>query len=201
MRARPPSDGIDPPAFSSLLARLDPDPDRAGDAYEQLRRALCRFFDWRGVAASDEAADEALDRLARRLAAGEPVQDVRSFAMGIARLVSLEYHRRPEARTEWLDPAEADRVLAAPPAVESDGRDRCFDQCFGDLASDVREVMVRYYGGTGRARIEARAALARDLGVSQNALRLRAQRVRDRLEQCLRRCLAGSPQPRKGATL
>ncbi|WP_291990496.1 hypothetical protein [Luteitalea sp.] len=201
MRARPPSDGIDSPAFSSLLARLDPDSDRAGVAYEQLRRALCRFFDWRAVAAADEAADDVLDRLARRLAAGEPVQDVRSFAMGIARLVSLEYHRRPEARAESLDPAVADRVVATLPAVESDGRDRCFDRCFGDLPADVREVMVRYYGGTGRTRIEARAALARDLGVSQNALRLRAQRVRDRLEQCMRRCLAGTPQPGNGATL
>src|SRR4249919_1835401 len=53
--------------FAGLLARLDPDPDRAAAEYERLRRALGKFFDWRGHPAPDECADETLDRLARKL--------------------------------------------------------------------------------------------------------------------------------------
>src|SRR4030095_8986131 len=54
-------------ALRLLLARLDPDPDRAGAAYEALRRALVKFFDWRGARVPEEGADETLDRLARQL--------------------------------------------------------------------------------------------------------------------------------------
>jgi hypothetical protein len=52
-------------ALARLLARLDPDAERAPLEFERLRRALIRFFDWRGAWPPDECADETLDRLAR----------------------------------------------------------------------------------------------------------------------------------------
>src|SRR5260221_8770663 len=71
-----------------LLLRLDPDVDRAALEYEQLRRTLVSFFDWRGGGPPHEGADEALGRRARKL------QDVvggniRHYARGVARLVLL----------------------------------------------------------------------------------------------------------------
>ena len=57
-------------ALERLLARLDADADRAAEAYEVLRQTLTRFFDWRGAHFPDECADEAINRLARRLDAG-----------------------------------------------------------------------------------------------------------------------------------
>ena len=56
---------------------------------------------------------------------------------------------------------------------------------------------MTYYVGTGRERIEGRSRLAATLGLSENALRLRAQRLRDRLRVCAAQCvetdgLAGS---------
>ncbi|MGH9330319.1 MAG: RNA polymerase sigma factor, partial [Vicinamibacterales bacterium] len=50
--------------FARLLERLDPDPDRAAAAYERLRAALEKFFDWHGAWPPEECADETLDRLA-----------------------------------------------------------------------------------------------------------------------------------------
>ena len=80
--------------LAKLLARLDDDPEQAALKYEHLRRALIRYFDWRGGSSADECADEALDRLTRRMS-GTTVHDVYKYAHGIARLVLLERRRAP----------------------------------------------------------------------------------------------------------
>ena len=194
MLARPSPPTLDAAAFALLLARLHDDPQQAGDVYEDLRRTLLRFFEWRGVAAADTAADEAIDRLGRRLSAGETVVDVRAYVLGIARMVALEHHRRPETRHVPLDPPAEQHLVAPADPPDEDARMTCFDGCMAALAPDVREFIVGYYSDTGRARIDARAELARRHQLSPNALRLRAQRVRDRLDDCIGRCLA-APTP------
>ncbi|MGE0363168.1 MAG: RNA polymerase sigma factor [Vicinamibacterales bacterium] len=189
MSARAPSSSAEAAALARLLERLDADPAAAGERYEDLRHTLLRFFEWRHVAQADLAADETLDRLGRRLAEGEAVVDVRAYALGIARLVALEHHRRPEARHTALDEVST-RHLAAPAERGADSPQlTCFDGCFAALSDEHRQFMLSYYAASGRARIEARAGLASRLGLSANALRLRAQRVRDRLEECIRGCL------------
>lgn len=193
MLARTTSPTLDAAAFARLLARLHHDPQQAGDVYEDLRRTLLRFFEWRGVVAADAAADEAIDRLGRRLSAGEVVGDVRAYVLGIARMVALEHHRRPETRHVPLDPPAEQRLAAPAETAGDDARVTCFDGCVAALAPDVREFIVGYYSDTGRARIDARAELARRHQLSPNALRLRAQRVRDRLEDCIGQCLAAAP--------
>lgn len=200
MSARAPSSGSDAAALARLLERLDPDPAAAGERYEELRRALLRFFEWRRIALADLAADETLDRLGRRLAGGETVIDVRAYALGIARLVALEHQRRPETRHVPLDPPAAQRVVAPAEPPGDDLRLTCFDGCFGALAPDARQFIVGYYSQAGRERINARAELARQQQLSPNALRLRAQRIRDRLEGCIGRCLTVAPTPGRRAS-
>jgi DNA-directed RNA polymerase specialized sigma24 family protein len=195
MRAQTTPSTLDAAAFASLLARLHDDPQQAGDVYEDLRRTLLRFFEWRGVVAADSAADEAIDRLGRRLSSGETVGDVRAYVLGIARMVALEHHRRPETRHVPIDPPAEQRLVAPVEVPGDDARLTCFDGCITALTPDVREFIVGYYSDTGRARIDARAELARQQQLSPNALRLRAQRVRDRLEDCIGRCLAAAPLP------
>jgi DNA-directed RNA polymerase specialized sigma24 family protein len=181
--------GLTAGAFSSLLSRLDRDAERAGFAYEHLRRALVSFFAWRGAATPEECADETLDRLAVRLDEGVAVEDVTRFAHGIARMVLLEHWRRPDARGV---PVAA--LPKAAPTAEDDPDDRaladCLDRCLGELAAESQALILEYYAGEGRSRIEARKRMARELGVSESALRNRMQRVRDEVERCIGRCLA-----------
>jgi DNA-directed RNA polymerase specialized sigma24 family protein len=186
------SSPLDASTFGHLLARLHEDPDQAGERYEDLRHTLLRFFEWRGVVTPDVAADESLDRLGRRLASGESVVDLRAYALGIARLVALEHHRRPEARATELDALAEQRLVAATP-VEREGPGlACLDSCLEKLDADQRAFIEGYYSGTGRARIDGRDSLARRLGLSPNAQRLRAQRLRGRLEACVRNCLSAN---------
>ena len=110
-------------AFDRLLLRLDPDPSRAAVAYETLRLSLTRFFDWRGAHFPDECADETMNRLARRLDEGAAVADIRSFALGIARLVLLEQARSPQLRQDELD----ERRIGLAPAVDRDPEPRLHD--------------------------------------------------------------------------
>jgi DNA-directed RNA polymerase specialized sigma24 family protein len=190
MCPRTSTNSLDAAAFSRLLERLHADPEAAGHGYEDLRRSLRRFFDARGVSPSDDAADDVLDRLGRKLVEGAEVNDVRAYALGIARLVALERHRLPEVRHAAIDDTLSQRLTAPPPPAPEHPGLACFDGCFGGLAADQRSFIVAYYAESGRARIDTRAALARTLALSPNALRLRAQRLRDRLDACIRQCLA-----------
>lgn len=176
---------IGPDAFSRLLEGLHHDPDHAALEYERLRRALVKFFDWRGAWPPDECADETLDRLAQKLGETD-VQDVRKYAYGIARLVALERRRGPVF--SGVDEVPA-RALAAPPANDdmSEVHD-CFERCLSELPEEGRRLILGYYEGERSAKISNRRRLAAMLGVSDTALRNRVQRLRDRVEQCVQAC-------------
>ena len=183
-----PARGLNGAAFSSLLARLGPDADRAGTAYEDLRRALVSFFRWRGAATPEECADETLDRLAAKVHDGVAVEDVPRFARGIARLVLLEQWRRPQG--EAL-PEDHEPPAPTVPLDESEEvLHQCLDLCLGELDAEGRGLILAYYAEAGRKRIDSRKEMAAALGLSESALRNRAQRLRDRLERCLASCLA-----------
>jgi hypothetical protein len=46
--------GLTADTFTRLLHRLDADRERAGEKYEDLRRTLIRFFEWRGAPYPEE---------------------------------------------------------------------------------------------------------------------------------------------------
>ena len=189
--ARPTQWDLTPASLDRLLRRLDPDPAAAGDAYEHLRRALLAFFRWRGDQEPETAVDETLDRLARRLEAGHTIDDVPTFARGVARFVWLERRRKATAVPVTLDGQVASTIPAA--TVEEDGvLERCLQWCLERLAPNERELIVQYYAGDGRQKIEQRARLARTLGSSDNALRHRAHRLRQQLKSCTTRCAESS---------
>lgn len=176
-------------SLRELLERLHPEAEQAGRRYEDLRETLLRFFTWRGVREADECADECLDRLASRLHEGVAILDLPRFARGIARHVLLEHWRRPEIRAGRV--AEARLVqLPAPPPSEPEPLRECLERCLQELPEANRALILRYYlAAGGQARIVSRQLLARELGVSESALRNRAQRLRERLERCIVGCV------------
>lgn len=174
--------------LARLLARLDPDRERAALEYERLRHALVKFFDWRGAPAPDECADVALDRLARKL--GETaIADVHNYARGIARLVLLERRRQP-ALSSIDDMVESPSAAAVPSSSADERLHNCFERCLARFPHESRSLIVGYYEGERTEKISNRRRLAAALGLSENALRSRVQRLRDRLEQCVGRCTA-----------
>ncbi|MBL8215524.1 MAG: sigma-70 family RNA polymerase sigma factor [Bryobacterales bacterium] len=181
---------LDGAAFQLLLGTLSDDPGEAGALYESLRQRLLRYFGWERSLHPEELADDVLDRIARKLQDGETIRDLPSYAIGVARLVASEERTRNARRNVLL--AEAARTHPsrdlAHPANSGEEPDPCFARCLGELPPESRHLLERYYSGDGNLRIRNRKKLAETLGLELNALRNRALRLRERLEQCIDRC-------------
>jgi DNA-directed RNA polymerase specialized sigma24 family protein len=176
-------------AFDRLLAALDADRERAAERYEDLRRTLVRFFEWRGAPFPEEHADETFDRVARRLAEGVDVANIGGYAYTVAKLVLLESRKGPDSRRSRVDLA----TRAAPPADDREAAEirlACLDHCLRALPRDGHTLIVEYYRDDRRARIETRRAMSARLGINAEALANRAQRLRDKLQGCVSGCLA-----------
>lgn len=186
----------DAAALAALLQRLQRDGE-PGAAYETLRRRLLRFFRLHAPAQAEELADIALDRLARRLDEGVEVARVASYVLGIARLVALEArakerrHQHAEDGDDW--PAEDEASVQERAQDERDAA--ALSACLEEAGAPARELILDYYGADGGERIRVRQRLASRLGVSLNALRNRALRLRERLEACLRERLRREAAP------
>lgn len=176
-------------AFDALLERLREEGPSPQIVYEMLRKRLIVYFRLHVPAQADALADEALDRMARRVHEGTPVQNVYLYVLGIARLLV----RESRARTTREDVAARDAALFADDAADVAQRealDAALRSCMEGLPPDGADLIVEYYsGGSGATRIESRRRIAERLGLGLNALRNRALRLRDMLEHCIRQRL------------
>lgn len=175
-------------SFARLLERLHADPEQAAQEYERLRRGLVKFFDWRGIWPPEDCADEVLDRFALKLEE-IVVQDVAKYVYGIARLVALERRRGP-VFSSIDDLPHIVPVTPVVDAVTDDGNrlNDCFERCLAELPEEGRRLILQYYEGERSRKISNRRRLASLLGLTENALRSRVQRLRDRLESCVHTC-------------
>ena len=182
--------GLTADTFAKLLDRLDPDRERAGERYEELRRTLTRFFEWRGAPFAEEYTDEVFNRIARKLSAGVEVRNIGSYCYEVARLVCLEALKGADSKRASFDATHHDLPDAK---VENGAREQeirldCLEECLDALPMGSRDLIVEYYQDDKRDRIERRKALAARLGLQREALANRAQRLRDKLEQCVKSC-------------
>lgn len=176
-------------SFNLFLSWLDPDRAIAGKKLVDIRRRLSAMLDARGCPRSDELVDEALKRFIHRLPSmidtfnGDPIP----YLLVTARNVHLEYSRK-----EFLPLPEN---LPDPPAAEADDGmqaelfDACLEECLGKLYPDERALVLDYYRGEKKAKIDFRKELARRLGLSANALRIKVHHLRNTLHGCLDECL------------
>jgi RNA polymerase sigma factor (sigma-70 family) len=181
-------------SFDALLARLDPDRERAGERYEVLRQKVLRIFEARGCASAEDLVDETLDRVTRRLEEGENILDLSAYIGGVARRV---------AREAWLRQTRMAGEEAVPPAAAADAEPEdeeliaeCFERCLASLPRESRELILKYYCGERREKIDGRQAMADRLGLSLNALRNRAHRIRGKLEDCISASVASEMKRR-----
>jgi RNA polymerase sigma factor (sigma-70 family) len=186
-------------AFHRLLEWLDEGSDSGGQKYLEMRRRLFFFFDQKNCHAPDDLVDETFNRVARRLKEEGAIKDATpaQYSYIVARFVFLEYLRRAEAGTVSLDNVSQLDAPSARVAPESDSQGSredkeklldCLERCLDRLEPANRDLIVHYYRGEQRVKIENRRALAERTGLTANALGIRACRVRGRLEACVSEC-------------
>lgn len=178
-------------SLTKLLERLGPDKEQAGENYENLRRTLNRFFEGRGAPFPEEQTDETFDRVARKLDEGIEIANIGGYCYEVARLVCLEAFKRPSNFRMSLDDVEVEPVARdnADEITERENLLACLDDCLRELPSESRELIKGYYSDEKYGQTSRRKALAERLGLRRDALANRAQRLRDKLEQCVTRCL------------
>lgn len=178
-------------AFARLLNWLDEGNDSGGQRYLEMRRRLHAWFDRKGCPNSEALADETLNRVARRLGQTGLITGVTpaQYCYITANYVWRESLRQPQFAA--LDEAELTESAAVQPdAAAREARFNCLETCVARLTEAERELILRYFTGEERSKIAQRQTLAADLGLTANALSLRVFRLRNRLESCVKDCLA-----------
>jgi RNA polymerase sigma factor (sigma-70 family) len=177
-----------------LLLLLDPDRDRAGAMYVDLRRRLLYYFTFRGCLTGEELVDETITRVIRKLASGEEVINVGGYMFGVARFVLMEYRGglgKEIAEIGDLAPSQQPYIdpLALEREREADGltqrKHECMRRCLESLPLDERQLITDYCVKTDREQIASR------LGASLKTLRVKVHRIRAKLKECLRAFLQG----------
>src|SRR5262245_42682437 len=158
-------------SFFQLLARLNTDPVLAGEEYEKLRARLMYFFERKGCRTPAELTDETINRIARKMEEGFEIEDLFKFSYGVARLVLLEHWRDP--KREW---DQLDQRLSSPRSDQEfdERRLQCMEKCLQELPSEERDLIVKNCTLDKKGKEE----MARALGLTMNALRIRTFRIR-----------------------
>lgn len=182
-------------AFQRFLHWLDDGADSGGETYLEIRRRLVSYFTRKNCARPDELADETLTRVARRLEEENGAIDSppARYCYIVARYVLLENHRKAELHEVGLTESN---LMSAPPdatAVLQERRLNCLECCLRSLGEEQRTFLLDYYRDERREKIDGRRQLAERLGVSLNALSIRACRLREKLQECVRKCSGDKP--------
>jgi DNA-directed RNA polymerase specialized sigma24 family protein len=182
---------LTPETFDKLLHSFHADRERAGEEYERLRQVLIRFFEWRGAPFPEEHTDETFDRVSRRLGDRVEIANIGGYCYEVARLVCLEALKGANAKLTSLDAPGAYTPAghSVDDAGDKEERLSCLEHCLQALSEDSRLLILEYYRDEKRARIDRRKVLAARLGLQRESLANRAQRLRNKLEQCVAQCL------------
>lgn len=189
---------LNPNAFRRLLDWLDEGADSEGQQYLEMRWRLVSYFDRKNCLTPGELADEALNRVARRLEEEGKIESETpaKYCYIVARFVFMEYLRAAQKENVPLDDVlrqpQSVNLAAPEPNNEKELKEvmlNCLEQCTGKLEPASRDIIIRYYFGEERVKIENRRALAESLQISMNALTIRACRIRDKLENCVGKCV------------
>jgi len=189
-----------PDAFSRLLGWLDGGADSQGQKYEEMRRKLVAYFDRKDCRSPDDLADETFNRVIKWLEEQGRDYDPEpaKICYNTARFVFHEYLRRPDCKQDDFDAIPATGQPSADPrriaALEEEREERekrlaCLEKCTEKLPADDRDLIIRYYYGEQRGKLENRKALAAERGLTSNALSIKACRIRDKLRECVGRCV------------
>jgi DNA-directed RNA polymerase specialized sigma24 family protein len=184
-------------SFGRFLAFLDNGTESNGASYIEMQRRLAGYFARKGCLAPEELADETLNRVSRRLdeEGSIEIDTPARYCYITARFVFLEHTRATGVSNAALDESRPlinrQVQLNASDAEELEKKEkmlRCLDECSSKLDEPKRGLIFGYYFGNEGVKIRNRSSMAERLGISLNALSIRACRIRRTLESCVRKC-------------
>ncbi|HEY1939204.1 MAG TPA: sigma-70 family RNA polymerase sigma factor [Candidatus Angelobacter sp.] len=186
-------------SFQNFLHWLDEGVDSAGEKYLEMHRRLVAYFDRKNCLTADDLADETLGRVAQKLQEKGEITELSPahYCYVTAKFVFLEYLRHAKHGRAGLEEfsvsGQPGSVPAAAPLFAEKDEDQekllsCLDSCLNKLSAADSKLILEYYQGEKHEKIERRRELGSRLGLSANALSIRACRIRTKVEQCVKDC-------------
>ena len=172
-------------SFTKLLKAFSGDEAAAALAYTKLRDSLVRYFQIKGISEADEAADATIDRVADKIAQNTEIGDLTKFAFGVAKNVFLERLRSAQVHSRAVDKFYSKTNTFETPEVNP--HLELLEGCFKTLYTDEQKLLLNYFADLPADELSKnRQNLAEREGITINALRIRVNRLRKILEDCLR---------------
>jgi len=170
----------DPTAYDRLFSLLEPEALSVDAGFQRCRLKLVKFFAWRHCDDPNSLADETISRLLKNIATRQEIsaEHPYSYVYAIAVNVFKEYLRAQKKATlltqidDWHE--------TATPARAAD----CRSLCLAQLSVAKIELLAHYYLDD-----VDRDDIAREHGLTLNALRLQIYCYKVGLRRCLKNCL------------
>ena len=191
---------LSPESFDGLLLWLDHDRERAGEKYESIRSGLIKRFRQLGCSeVAEELANQTMDRVARKLPTiiAKYIGEREPYFFSIAYYVYREHLRKPVVMSLASIDFAHPNLPNAEDVFEKELLDHCLRHCIDKLHPSSREMIREYYRGERQDKIRLRKQLAGRLGIKLANLRLRAQRVRTDLKECVLDCMERKSRDRE----
>jgi DNA-directed RNA polymerase specialized sigma24 family protein len=165
--------------FDKLFQLLEPDAQSFEEGFQQCRFKLLKFFAWRHCEDPDNLADETVSRLLKNVRNGQEISSDNpySYVYAIASHVFMEYLRAKKKGGVIIDIDELGETSV------SITMDDCKKQCLKQLSEEKRELLARYYLDN-----DDRDDIAKEEGLTLNALRLQVHRIKHWLKRCWEDC-------------
>jgi len=178
--------------FDFFLNWLDSDRDLAEKKFADIWRRLVMTLELRGCTPAEDLASDALYRFVRRLPSiaqdtVEPIPYLYTVARNLyIDLLDEQFLPLPDNLSELPQPDKA--------SVEGkEELHKCLDHCLDKLEPGLRRIVLAYYRWDKSAKIKFHKRLAKVLGISVNALRIRVYRARIELQTCIEDCMGWTP--------
>jgi len=175
-------------SFEALLTWLDPnDREAAGRAYELIRTGLIQTLISRGFSNAEDLADDAINRVTKRVPEIAPTYDgpPAKYFYGVLRNVIKEQGENREITTDEF-PVQLVDVQRTSDAYD------CLLSCLTRLPKKKCDLILDYYTYQGSNKVSCHTDMANEMGISENALRMQAYHIRHKLGKCVRDCLSRS---------
>jgi DNA-directed RNA polymerase specialized sigma24 family protein len=144
------------------------------------------FFDGHDDAARDsmELADRTMDRMIQLVDRDREmvIRNAEAYAWTVANFILLEYRKKAAIEVPTPEPP-------APVPPREDPLLICLRGCLAKLSSSDRNLILEYYADDKEMKITNRRKIAAVFGLSENALHVRAHRIRRSLEACIERAM------------
>ena len=111
----------------------------------------------------EDHADETINRIAKRVSEKEEIRNPAGYYLGVARMLLLEINRERIREQQALTDMPI-TLFESESSEDFDERIESLRSCLRHLSDESRQLILQYYHGEKREKIESRRRLSERLG-------------------------------------